>query len=315
MAITREDEGFKWQWLHPRYWGAWLVCALALFLGWLPWAVQRRLGAGLGALAHRFVHQRVDDTRINLRLCFPELSESERDAMVREVFRQGGIGIFETARAWFRPTESYRSRIEVIGLEHVLDAEKAGKGVLILGAHYSSLDLNGAAASLHFPLHTVYRPQNNPVLDWLIRSCRRRIYLGQIDHADMRSLFKALKAGEIVWTSVDQDFGLKQGVMAPFFGYPAATLTATARMARVNHSAVVFVHFMRNADEQSYTMLFTPPLENYPSGDDIADATRVNLALEQLIRRAPTQYMWFHRRFKSRPAGEAAPYRKKRKAR
>lgn len=313
MAITRADDGIEWQWLHPRYWGAWLACALIFLLAWLPWAVQRRLGAGIGALAYRLVAQRVDDTRINLRLCFPELSEDEREAMVRDVFRQGGIGIFESARAWFRPASAYRGRIDTIGAEHVLEAARAGRGVIILGAHYSGLDLNGTAVASHFPLQVIYRPQNNPVLDWLIRSRRRRTFSGQIDHADMRSLFKALKAGEIVWTSVDQDFGLRQGVMAPFFGYPAATLVATSRMARINHSPVVFVHFMRNPDERSYTLLFTPPLTDYPSGDDVTDATRINRELEGLIRRAPTQYMWFHRRFKSRPEGEVPPYRKKRK--
>lgn len=309
--LVRADDGLQWQWLHPRYWLAWLVCLLALLLAWLPWPLQRRLGAGLGWLACRLVKSRVEDTRINLRLCFPDLDDDEREAMVREVFRQGGIGVLETLNAWFKPVESFRRRINVIGLEHVTEAARQGRGVIILGAHYSALDLNGAAASLCFPLQTVYRPQNNPVLDWLIRSRRRHIYSGQIDHADMRSLFKALKAGAAVWTSVDQDFGLKQGVMAPFFGHPAATLTATSRMARVNQSPVVFVHFMRNPDEHSYTMLFTPPLENYPSGDDLADATRINQALAQLIQRAPTQYMWFHRRFKSRPKGEQSPYREK----
>lgn len=310
--ITRVNDGFQSAWLHPRYWLIWLLLAIAVVLGRLPWGVQRRLGAGLGWLAYHLVPQRVDDTRINLRLCFPALSEPEREALVRDVFRQGGIGVMETAAAWIKPTESHRSRIVVEGLEHVLAAQAQGKGLIILGAHYSGLDLNGTAASLFFPLHVVYRPQNNPVLDYFIRRCRSKTYIGQIDHADMRSLFKALKAGDTVWTSVDQDFGLKQGVMAPFFGYPAATLIATSRMARINQSPVIFVHFMRNADEQRYTLHFTAPLTDYPSGDDTADATRLNAELEALIRRAPTQYMWFHRRFKSRPAGEVAPYRKKR---
>lgn len=311
--ITRVDDGFDTAWLHPRYWLIWLLIGFVYVLGWLPWAIQRHLGAGLGWLAFHLVPMRVSDTRINLKLCFPELSDSERETMVRDVFRQGGIGVMETASAWMKPVEYHRRRIQVEGLQHVLDAQAQGRGVIILGAHYSGLDLNGTAASLHFPLHTVYRPQNNPVLDYFIRRCRTKTYQGQIDHADMRSLFKALKKGEIVWTSVDQDFGLKQGVMASFFGVPAATLTATSRMAKVNDSPVVFVHFMRNADEQSYTMLFTPPLQHYPSGDDVIDAQRLNTALEALIRRAPTQYMWFHRRFKTRPAGEASFYVKKRK--
>lgn len=313
--VVRADDGLQWQWLHPRYWLSWLACALIFILAWLPWPVQRRLGAGLGWLAYHLVKQRAEDTRVNLRLCFPDLDDDEQEAMVRDIFRQGGIGIFETANAWFVPMSWYRNRIQVSGVEHVIEASRQGRGVIILGAHYSGLDLNGAVASLYFPLQVIYRPQNNPVLDWLIRVRRRRTYTGQIDHADMRSLFKALKSGETVWTSVDQDFGLKQGVMAPFFGYPAATLTATSRMARINQSPVVFVHFFRNPDERTYSLLFTAPMEDYPCGDDVVDATRVNRELEMLIQRAPTQYMWFHRRFKTRPPGEASPYRKKRKQR
>ena len=313
--ITRVNDGFDTAWLHPRYWLTWLLVGFAYVLGWLPWAIQRHLGAGLGWLAFHLVPMRASDTRINLKLCFPELSDDEREAMVRDVFRQGGIGVMETAGAWMKPVEYHRQRIRVEGLQHVLEASAQGRGVIILGAHYSGLDLNGTAASLHFPLHTVYRPQNNPVLDYFIRNCRRKTYVGQIDHADMRTLFKALKAGDAVWTSVDQDFGLKQGVMAPFFGYPAATLIATSRMARVNNSPVIFVHFMRNPDEQTYTMHFTAPLSGYPSGDDVVDATRLNAELETLIRRAPTQYMWFHRRFKSQPAGGSTLYAKKKRKR
>lgn len=307
---ARDDE-FNTAWLHPRHWLSWLACAVIALLGSLPWGVQRRLGIGLGWLAYRLVPRRVHDTRVNLGICFPELSAATREAMVRDVFRQGGIGVFETASAWFKPIESYRSRIRAVGVEHVLEALKAGNGVIILGAHYTGLDLNGAAASLFFPLQVIYRPQNNPVLDYLVRMRRRRTYSGQIDHDNMRAVFKALKSGQALWTSVDQDFGLKQGVMAPFFGYPAATLTATSRMARINNSPVIFVHFMRNADELTYTMTFTPPLPDYPSGDDTLDARRMNHMLEMLIRQAPTQYMWFHRRFKTRPAGEASPYVRK----
>lgn len=306
---ARDDE-FDSAWLHPRHWPSWLACAVIALLGILPWWLQRRLGIGLGWLAYRLVPRRVHDTRINLAICFPELPAAEREAMVRDVFRQGGIGVFETASAWFKPVESYRARVRAVGVEHVLEAAKAGKGVIILGAHYSGLDLNGAVASLYFPLQVIYRPQNNPVLDYLVRMRRRRTYSGQVDHDNMRAVFKALKSGQILWTSVDQDFGLRQGVMAPFFGCPAATLTATSRMARINDSPVVFVHFMRDADEQTYTLTFTPPLPDYPSGDDALDAKRMNHMLEMLIRQAPTQYMWFHRRFKTRPPGEPSPYAK-----
>lgn len=309
--FDRANDRFQWAWLHPRYWAAWFVYALLFSFSIPPWAIQRRLGAGMGLLAYHLAKRRVDDTRINIELCFPERSKSEREAMVRDVFRQAGIGIFETANAWYKPLGTLNRGVTVIGIEHVRAAINAGKGLIILGAHYSTLDLNGVMAAFHIPVNVVYRPQNNPVLDYMVCKNRERIHHSQISHADMRSLFKVLKKGEILWTAVDQDYGLKQGVMAPFFGHPAATLTATARMASINKSAVIGLHFMRNADDKTYTMLFTPVLNDYPSGDDVKDATLINYELEQLIRRAPTQYMWFHRRFKSQPEGVTPPYSKR----
>ena len=312
--IIRADDSFDPRWLHPRLWGAWLACCLIGLLGCLPWFIQKQLGAWLGWLAFSLIKQRVADTRVNLALCFPIKSETEREAMVRDVFRNAGIGIFEAANAWFKPLRWQLRRVRTEGIEHVIEAAKLGRGVIILGAHYSGLELNGAMASQFFPLHVIYRPQNNPVLDWFIRTRRRRTYINQIDHADMRTLFKSLRRGDIVWTSVDQDFGLKQGVMAPFFGVPAATLTATSRMARINNSPVLFTQFFRTADD-NYTLRFTHPLMDYPSGNDEMDAERMNAMLANMIGEHPTQYMWFHRRFKSRPDGQSFLYARKRKHR
>lgn len=305
--IVRANDGITLAMLHPRYWPMWLGLGLMCLLGWLPWVMQKAIGAGIGALAYRLVPSRVNDTRVNLALCFPALTDAERETLVRDVFRQGGIGVMEVARGWMRAPQRLLKDCQVVGLEHVQAAHARGRGVIILGAHYSHLDLSGVIISQQFPLQVVYRPQNNPVADWFIRNRRAQLYTGQIDHADMRTLFKALKNGETVWTSVDQDFGLKQGVMAPFFGVPAATLTATSRMAKVNGSAVLFSHFERHSDDR-YSLSFTPALDGYPSGDDVLDATRINAALADLISRAPAQYMWFHRRFKSQADGVRHPY-------
>lgn len=312
--IVRADDGLTLAHFHPRYWLVWLGLGFLLLLGWLPWAVQFRLGCFIGWLAFCVAKQRVDDTRINLRLCFPERSEAEREVMARDVFRQAGIGVFEVVRGWVRPKGSLNRYVTVIGAEHVREALAQGRGLLLLGMHTSHTDFAGVINAPLFGIHTVYRPQNNPVADYIVRRCRKPFYIGQIDHADMRSLLKALKAGEGVWTTVDQDFGLKQGVMAPFFGVPAATLTATARMAKVNNTPVLFVHFRRHDDTYHYTLEYTPVLAGYPSGDEVADATRLNLEIERLLRRAPTQYMWFHRRFKTRPVkGEPSFYQRKKR--
>lgn len=297
--------------LAPKYWPTWFVIAFIFVLAWIPWPLQRRIGQQLGLLAWHLIPQRRSDTLVNIRLCFPELDAKQHELMARDVFRNAGISIFETANAWLRSPEWYRSRTHIEGLEHLKQAEADGKGVLLLGAHYSQLDLGGTICSLFFKVDIIYRPQNNPLIDYFVRRQRARIYNWQIDHDDMRRLFRSLKAGHTVWYTPDQDFGIKQSVFAPFFGITAATLSSTSRLASVNNSAVMFIHFCRDADNNNYMVLLTPSLKNYPSGDDVADATRINQELETLIRRAPTQYMWFHRRFKTRPVGEPQVYIKR----
>ncbi|MDI1302399.1 MAG: LpxL/LpxP family Kdo(2)-lipid IV(A) lauroyl/palmitoleoyl acyltransferase [bacterium] len=293
--------------LAPRHWPAWTGIALIWLLAQLPWWLQRRLGAGLGRLSYKFLGQRVDDTRINLRLCFPEKSETERELMVRDVFHNAGLTLFETANAWFRPVDYYRGRFSIEGLEDLLALKASGKSILMLGGHYSMLDLGGLLLSLHCKVTTIYRPQKNAVLNHVM--VRQRIRNGNrmIANEDMRRLLRALKT-DIVWYASDQDYGYKHAVFAPFFGIPAATMTVPSRMARLNHSAMVMIHYYRVGDSEQYRVRISAPLDNMPGDDDVVDAGRINAELEKLIRVAPTQYMWYHRRFKSPPPGTKAPY-------
>ncbi len=303
---------FTWQLLHPRYWLIWLlVLPLLLVLSLFPWPIQRLLGTGLGTLIYYVIGQRRRDTEANIRLCFPEKTAAEQAAMVKDVFVQGGISLFETANAWFKPIAYYKNKVTIQGLEHLQEAQAQGRGVLLLGAHYSFVDLCGFLAIQFFHVDTVYRPQNNKALEYIMVRLRLRIYDYQIDHDNMRLLIKALKENHVVWYTPDQDFGLRQGVFAPFFGVQAATLTAPRRLQKINNSVVMAIHFRRHATQEQYEIFITPPFDNYPSDDAVADATRVNHELEALIRRSPTQYMWFHRRFKTRPEGEVMPYPKK----
>lgn len=299
--------------LTPRLWSAWLLVGLVWLLAKLPWAVQLRLGAGIGWLLYRLLGRRVEDTRINIRLCFPEKSPEEQETLVQDTFRNAGLTLFETANAWFRPTEYYRHRLELEGLEHLRAAQAQGRSVLLLGAHYSMMDLGASMASLIFKVDTVYRPQKNPVLEYMMTTRRLRYHHWAIPHEDMRNLIKALKGGHIVWYTPDQDFGLRHAVFVPFFGVPAATITTPTRLARIADSSVIIIHFYRLGDREQYRMTLSPPLEGYPSGDDAADAARINLALEERIRRAPAQYMWYHRRFKTVPPGGRFPYQYKAK--
>lgn len=299
---------FQRRFLMPQYWGIWFGVLILWLLAHLPWPMQRLMGQGIGECFWSLGKRRRSDTLINLGLCFPELSEAERILMGKDVFRNAAIGIFESLSAWYAPKRFDKS-VTISGLEHLIAAQKRGHGVLLLGGHYSTLDQGGYLSSLFFEATVVYRPQNNPLLEWLITRARANIFPHQIDHDDMRGLITALKSGQIVWYSPDQDFGLKLGVMAPFFGVPAATVVAPRRLIKINNSAILAFHSYRMDDvEPKYHITITPELSDYPSEDPVVDATRVNALFEELIRIAPTQWMWFHRRFKSQPKGTLSPY-------
>jgi len=275
-----------------------------MILAILPWAIQHRLAKILGNAAFKHLKSRRKTTLRNLEVCFPEWSAEEVQHNARQVFVDQMIGIFETLNAWYCP-QWFKNRVSIEGLEHIQQAQAEGKGVLLLGTHSTLLDAGGYLCSQYFEPDVVYRPQNNPLLDMLIYRCRSTIYANQIDHDDMRGLIRNLKNGHAIWYSPDQDFGLKQGVMAPFFGVPAATVTAHRRLIKISKSVAIPLYFYRTGDikDPRYHVLIEPIVDNLPSEDEVEDAIRVNKIIENQLRIAPTQYMWFHRRFKSRPEG------------
>lgn len=300
---TSARPDFQWSFLLPQYWGIWIVLILLMLLTILPWCVQRHIAYLLAHLAWKGLKSRRETTIRNLQVCFPEWSADQLHQQAKQVFVDMMLGVFETLNAWYTP-HWYDKRVEISGLDALHTAQKDGHGIILLGSHSTLLDAGGYICSKFFDPDVVYRPQNNPLLDWLIYTARQPVYGEQIDHDDIRFLIQRLKQGHIIWYSPDQDFGLKQGVMAPFFGEPAATVTAQRRLVKVTKAKILSVHFYRIGEKDpKYQIIIEPELENYPTQDEVADATRINQLLEMQLRRAPTQYMWFHRRFKTRPEG------------
>lgn len=303
---------FSWQLLHPKFWGIWLIIGLLLPCVWLPLRYQFWLGRCLGVLCYKLAKRRKNDTLTNLKLAFFNQTDDERYALARQVFINQGIGIFESLSAWYRP-QHFTHTFSISGLQHLIKAKQAGRAVLLLGGHYTMLDLGGRLATQFFAVDCVYRPQNNPVLEWLIYNARRRIFDEQIAHKDMRKLASRLKDGKVVWYTPDQDFGLEHGVMATFFGVPAATITTPRRLAKLgnkhNPPAIIAIAMHRQTPDyiakgkKVHYHLSLSPIDNYPSDDEMADAQRVNDILEQNIKKDPAQWMWFHRRFKTQADG------------
>jgi len=284
----------------PTYWPTWLGLGLLRVVNILPFHSQLCIGKLLGLTLFILAPKRRHVVYINLKLCFPELDEKNLKKMVKQVFVENGIGIIETAMAWWSHREAFRSRVTIEGKEHLEEALSKGRGVILLGAHFSTLDLGGLLFSLFFPLHTMYRPHNNLLMDRVITKGRLRSIDSMIDRSDFRSVLKALKRNEIVWYAPDQDFGPTNSVFAPFFGFPAATVPATARLAKMSKSPVIMLSHHRTVDGQ-YILRVHQPVEPFPLEDDVASATRINQEIEKGIRYEPTQYMWVHRRFKTQP--------------
>lgn len=293
--------------LAPKYWPTWIGLGFLRLVNLLPFNLQLKVGAMLGRIIYRLAKSRRHIASVNIRLCFPELDESEQRRLVKDVFINNGIGVVETAMAWWSDRESFRKRVTLEGQEHLDQALAQGKGVILLGAHFSTLDLGGLLFSLFYPLNTMYRPHNNPLMEAFILKGRLRSIDKLIDRSDFRTLIRALRANEIVWYAPDQDFGPKHSVYAPFFGVEAATVTATSRIAKMNGSPVVMLTHHR-LEDGSYRLVLHPAVEDFPSDTDERSATRINKELETGIRMEPAQYMWIHKRFKSHPKGKNFRY-------
>lgn len=298
----------KYRFLHPKYWPSWLLIGFMRLMACLPWGMQKAIARALSWILFRLARERRHIVDVNLRLCFPQWDEAVRKKKSREVFFNNALGLIETANGYYLPAKILRNTVEVRGIEKLQEAKARGKGVLLLGAHYSHLDLGGVFISLYAPIFCIYRPHNNALMDAFILKNRKEFCKGMVDRRDMRGIARALKQGEIVWYPPDQDYGGRHSVYAPFFGVNAATITATSRLARINHSPVLTIAYRRDGGKRHYYLDIDYLDEAFPTGDDVADATLVNRALETLISRAPTQYMWTHRRFKSQPDAKGALY-------
>ncbi len=295
--------------LHPRVWGAWPVVGLAWLAARLPLSWLFGLGRGFGIAAYRLARSRRHITEVNLALCFPQSSAAARQDLARAAFVHAGVSLTEMALVWLNPRRDLSPRFSITGMEHLRQAQARGRGVILLAGHFSCIDVASGPVSSQADLDVIYRQNKNPVWEWLQVKGRGAYFDGVIERDDTRQILRRLKAGRTLWYAADQDYGPRHSVFAPFFGVPAATITATARLARFNDSPVLLLAQFRDLDTRTWRVEIQPPIEDFPSGDDVADATRINAVIEGAIRAHPEQYLWAHRRFKTRPPGEPSPYR------
>lgn len=274
----------------------------------LPQAWLLRLGTVSTWLLWPVLGRRRRYARRNIALCFPELDPRAQRQLLHATLRATVTGLLESLRAWFAPAAALRGLVDVTGLEHLAAARADGRGVLLVTGHSPHLELGGRLLSeaLGAPIDIVVRRNNDPCVERFIDGARRRAFAGTIAKKDVRGLLRALSSGRLVAYAGDQDFNY-QHAFVPFFGVPAATLTAIPQLARRGNATVLPYWFQREADGR-YRLRIDPPWHGWPSGDASADAARYMAELERVVRRHPEQYLWVHRRFKTRPPGEPDLY-------
>jgi Kdo2-lipid IVA lauroyltransferase/acyltransferase len=291
----------------PRHWPTWIGLGFGWLLARLPWRLQLRLGAVLGWLLQRLLRGRARVARRNLELCLPELDDRARRSLLDASFRDLGIGVFEFVRAWWGSVEPMRRDASIEGAEILQSLHREGRGVIMVSGHFMTLELCGRLLCDYAPIAGMYRAHDSAAMEWAVMRGRLRYATAMFRREELRQAIRHLKQGGILWYAPDQDMRGKDTVFAPFFGVPAASITATHQLARVSGAAVVPFFHRREGDR--YVLRVGAPLADFPSDDPQADTARVNAAVEQMVREAPSQYLWIHKRFKRRPEGAAAVYR------
>lgn len=313
---SKEDiPSFNFAWLKPRYWGLWLGFAAAWLLVQLPLSSLYALGSALGRISASFAPYRRRVCATNIRLCFPHYTPQQQKELVRACFRSVGISLVETLIAWVG-SERKLNRISFTlhGLDNLQHYYKnnATPRLLCLGFHFTTLEIIGRLLSRQVQFAVFYRTHPNPVFNYLMIRGRARYAYKMLERNEIRALIRILKQGIPMWYAPDQDYGRKVSVFAPFFNIPTATITTPAKMARSFDLTVLPVTYYRD-EHYHYHLHIHSALNNYPSEDEVENATRINHILEKAIIAHPEQYLWQHRRFKTRTNKIAKIYVKKKK--
>lgn len=301
VSLSVQAPEFRLSFLLPKYWLTWLAVIVLYTISWLPYRVQTWIGEGFGRLVFLLAKKRVKVAERNFELCFPELTDAERDRLLKKHRTSVGMAILETGMGWWWPNWRIKKHSEVVGYEHVEAILKKGKGVFGLAIHNMNLEFCCVAVGLlKSPAVAFYRKHNNALMDFIQYRGRNRSNKYMVHKRDVGGLIGALNDGEVTYYLPDQDYGLNRAEFVPFFGVEqTATTKGPLLFASEANCESVFIYSIREGSK--YKVVFLPGLDNFPSGDAKYDLQRMNAQIEQMIRVAPEQYLWMHKRFKTRP--------------
>lgn len=294
---------------RPRYWPTWIGLGFMRAISWLPLPLIAVLGGALGMVLYVLHAPRRRVVHVNIRLCFPELAPAVQNRMARRHFRAFGQTLLDIGIAWWASKRRLRRLTRFRGREYFDQALRENKNIILLAPHFLGLDIGGIRISIDRPLVSVFRHPDNELIAHVMHRARTRFGVHLVEHnKPFTALVKQTRKGMPLYYLPDQDAGPRQSVFAPFFGVPAATFAVLPRLAQMTDAVVIPCITRQLSWGRGYEITFRPSLENFPSGDALADTTRMNREIEIAVREAPEQYFWLHRRFKTRPAGEPKLY-------
>ncbi len=296
--------------LNPRYWYAWPVLALLLLSAWLPVRLLWLLGSGLGSIFYWLPSPACRIAVKNIELCFPELAAEERRRLVKRHFRCCGVAVLSLGVPFFAPLWRLRKVVAVRDQQYFDQLHAAGRSIILLAPHFITLDIGGMRAGYDKNFVCMYRKARDPLLEYLFQR-RTRSGAVLVDRlANLKSLIRYIRSGRPFYYLPDQDMGERASVFVPFFGVPAATVTALSRIAESTNAAVLPCVSRILPYGRGFEVRFYPPFDNFPTKDPVADAARMNGEIEKWVRAMPEQYMWSYRRFKTRPNNAPSLYKK-----
>lgn len=281
--------------LHPRYWLTWVAMGMAWLIARLPLPALWWLGRRLGRLLYRLAHRRRDFAERNIALCFPHLNAREQTQLVEAHFMQLGMSLLEMIAVWFGRSQDFTQRLKLTGIEHLQQAQAEQRGLIICVFHTVHMEAMGLLLGSVAPVHPVYRPDDNPVIEWLMARHRSRHTAGAISNRKIKDILATLKQGKIVWLAPDQR-NRGDGIVVPFFGHDTLTHPSIVRIARLTNAQLVPV-FCRLTPEGVFELDILPVQTTFPSDNDAQDLTHLMQLLEADIAKAPAQYLWVHNRF------------------
>jgi len=295
------------EFIRPKFLPTWIAILFMRIGVFIPFNGQVMIGKLIGKLIYPFMHRLRSTAYLNISHCFPDKKQSQVNLLVKRHFEAIGISFFETANAYYGSDNKIKKLLTITNEKILKDTLKEEGGVILLCSHFMPLMLGSRALLLKHTIANVYRPQNNKLFDKIMVRGYQNHGAIMIKSTDTRSIIKAINNSLPIWYAPDQDLGKNNSVFAPFFGIQTATTAATARLAKNNNTRVIPYTFIRT--KKGYSMTFDKPLSNYPSSDPIEDAAVVNKILEKQISKSPEQYLWIHRRFKTRPNDEKNFYK------